>query len=156
MASTMTTQERPRDDGQSRRTNSHAITRWAGVLVAAIGGAVWSPLVGGIGMTPAQRTAVYYVAILALAILIAAISAWLLRTWWSLLIVPALFLLGYLIVGGVDEVVHSPQEYMFSNLLMLAIGGWMFLPPVLVGAAIGTAIANWMAARHHEPAAARQ
>ena len=138
---------------RAQRSNARAITRWLGALLAVLGGVAIAPFGDWASQSlgPTLPDYGYLVVSLAPVVLVAAISAWLLRTWWSLLIVPAAYLLGYE-VGAVAEAaargsLYTPEYTLQYLLLGLSIFAVLYLPLLEVGVAIGTAVATRTAAR---------
>lgn len=140
---------------RAQRSNARALTRWLGALMAVLGGVAIAPF-GDWASQSLGPTLPYfgYLAVLLVpVVLVAAISAWLLRTWWSLLIVPAACLLGYE-VGAVAEAaargsLYTPEYTLQYLLLGLSVFAVVYLLPLEVGVAIGTAVATRTAARGH-------
>lgn len=78
--------------------------------------------------------------------LVGVVSAYLLRSWWAVLVVPACFLVFWYLGGVIDALLpgrlYRPWE--LSGLAeMLGLFALYILPPVLVGAAIGAAASQW-------------
>ncbi len=124
------------------KPNSRANTRWLGALVAVIGGVAIVPLGDWTSQTlaPTMPYLVYLTPVL--VVLIAAFSAWLLRTWWSLLIVPGSILIGY-VIGAIAEAAVRGSLYSLDYTLQYVMLGLnvfalFYLLPAAIGAAIGT------------------
>ncbi|HEX9036436.1 MAG TPA: hypothetical protein VF808_05545 [Ktedonobacterales bacterium] len=80
--------------------------------------------------------------VLALVTLVTGVSAWLLRSWWSALVVPALFFAGYMLGALLGlRVMGSPYD---ANYLALAadVFAVIFFTPLLVIALIVTAVSK--------------
>ncbi|HEX9036435.1 MAG TPA: hypothetical protein VF808_05540 [Ktedonobacterales bacterium] len=89
-----------------------------------------------------------------LAALIVGAGAWLLRSWWSALVVPALFFAGYILGALLDlRIMGSLSE---PGYLMLAVYAFAFLYliPLILIALLATAIAKFLARRLSRPASA--
>lgn len=141
---------------RAQRSNARAITRWLGALLAVLGGVAIVPFGdwASQSLAPTLPYFVYVAVLLVPVVLVVAISAWLLRTWWSLLIVPAACLLGYEVGGVVEAAVrgslYSPAYTLQYLLLALSIFAVLYLLPLEVGVAIGTAVATRTAARDRD------
>lgn len=104
-------------------------------LLATVQEAVHSAL-GDVGAT---------IVALGLLALVGAVGAYLLRSWWAVLVVPACFLVFWYLGGVIDASLpgrlYRPWE--LSGLGgMLGIFALFILPPLLVGAAVGVAISQ--------------
>lgn len=130
------------------KSNSRANTRWLGALVAVIGGAAIVPFSdwASQALAPTIPHFVYLALTPVLAVLIAAISAWLLRTWWSAFIVPGSILVGYAIGAIVQAAVRGSLYTLDYALQYLALGlsifALVYLLPTVLGAALGTVFAT--------------
>lgn len=136
------------------KSNAHAASRWLGVLVAFVGGAANGAVayVASAAVTPTVDVTSVVVSIIVL-VLLAAVSAWLLQTWWSLLVVPVACFIGWLGVTMVSNAIRiSPSVLADVLFYMSAVGVFLMaqLMPLLAGAAIGTALGMRM--RHERPA----
>ncbi len=114
--------------------------RALGVIVAASAGLLGVPLADWFVHSLAAQAGL----VLLLA-LFAAASAWLLRTWWAMLAVPATVFVGYLVGGIVQAAVRGSLysvSYSLEYLLLVAqVFAIFYLVPLLVAAAIGTVVA---------------
>ncbi|HEX8996629.1 MAG TPA: hypothetical protein VF812_11405 [Ktedonobacterales bacterium] len=104
-------------------------------LLAALQEAI-HPTLGDVGTT---------ITALGLLALVGAVGAYLLRSWWAILIVPACFLVFWYLGGVIDALLpgrlYRPWE--LSGLAgMLGIFALVILPPLLVGAVIGVAVSQ--------------
>ncbi len=123
-------------------------TRLLAALLALIAGAAKVPFGNWASLTFGQTlpSPVYEALFIVPALLVAVVSAWLLKTWWAMLIVPAAYLVGYLVGGVVDAWVRGSMYsfgYMLQYLaLALVVFGMFDLAPLLIGGAIGTALAR--------------
>jgi hypothetical protein len=126
---------------------SRGTLRALGVLVAAGAGLVGVPLADWfVHSLGAQAVLVFLLALLA------AVSAWLLRTWWAVLAVPAICFVGYLVGGvaqaGVRGTLYNSHYSLIQHLLLVAqVFAIFYLVPLMVAAAAGTVVALWMARR---------
>lgn len=95
------------------------------------------PTLGDVGTT---------IAAVALLAFVGAVSAFLLRSWWAILIVPACFLVFWYLGGIIDALLPGRlyQPWELSGLAgMLGLFALYILPPLLAGAAIGAAASQW-------------
>lgn len=117
-----------------------------GVVVAVCGLALYwllatvqeavQPALGGVGTT---------IVGMGLLVLVGAVGAYLLRSWWAMLVVPVCFLVFWYLGGVIDALLpgrlYRPWE--LSGLAeMLGLFALYILPPLLVGAAIGIALSQ--------------
>jgi hypothetical protein len=85
--------------------------------------------------------------------LVALVCGYLLRTWWALLAVPVLFLAGAQTIGwSVDNIVAHQRGATLSASVQLGaaasfltFGATYYVGPLVVGTAIGTGMAKWLA-----------
>jgi hypothetical protein len=101
--------------------------RILGVVVALVGNVVLALL----GTQDFQSLSIL------LLVLVGVVSAGLIRSWWSLLIVPVAFVVGDSLIDGFAG--------FFSNLLSYFT--WFFIAFVEIGVAIGTPIGKWIEQR---------
>ncbi len=94
------------------------------------------PVVGSTGAT---------LGAIGVLLLVGAAGAFLIRSWWALLIVPACFLVGWY-VGAVVDALQPGRAYRPWEPSgvggMLGIFALYLLPPVLVGVAVATGISQ--------------
>lgn len=130
------------------KSGRYGTRRWIGVLVAAVGGIAIVPLLDWLAR---MRGPTGVTLSLVLAAVVAGVSAWLLRTWWALLIVPAVYFVGFEVGAAIEAWVrgslYSPDYALQYLLLGAAVFVYTFLAPLLLGAASGTSIAWWLAQR---------
>jgi hypothetical protein len=120
---------------------SCGISRALGAIVAASGGLVGVPLADC-----AVHSLVEQALLVLLLALVAVVSAWLLRTWWAVLAVPAIVFVGYVVGGvaqaGVRGTLYSSSFSLLPHLLVIAqVFAIFYLVPLLVAAALGTVVA---------------
>jgi hypothetical protein len=102
------------------------------------GWSLWLRVLGVIVALVAPFALAFDLAIL-LLVLLGALSAGLLRSWWAMLIIPVAFSVGFFLsnifemVGGID------LPWVFPNFEGLDIF-WVFIVPLAIGAAIGILI----------------
>lgn len=123
-----------------------------GVAVAAVCGLALYWLVSALqeALTPVVGETASSFASLGAVALIGAVSAYLMRSWWAVLIVPASFLVGWYLGGVIDALLpgrlYKPWE--LSGLGgMLGIFAIYLAPPLLAGATVGVTIYQWLRAR---------
>ncbi|HEX8983578.1 MAG TPA: hypothetical protein VF792_12450 [Ktedonobacterales bacterium] len=139
------------------KSNIWSTTRLLGALLALVAGVATASYGNWASSTFAQTPfPLYEVVLMVPALLIAVVSAWLLKTWWAMLIVPAAYFVGCL-VGTVVDVWVRGSMYSFGYMLQylplfLVIFGFVYLAPLLIGSAIGTALTR-RKIRHHSSAA---
>ena len=124
----------------------HGAQFLGGAVAAVCGLALYwllGPLQEAIGPTlGAVGTTIVAVGLLAM---IGAVGAYLVRSWWAILVVPACFLVFWYLGGVIDALLpgrlYRPWE--LSGLSeMLGLFALYILPPLLVGAAIGAAVSQ--------------
>src|SRR5262249_2666489 len=109
-----------------------------GLAVAAIG-----------GVAAVLLSDVLSIGVVVYAALVAGVSAWLLRTWWTLLTVPLVYFVGYLVGAVIDAwgrgslySVDCTLQYRGRAVIVFAL---IHLLPLLIGDAIVTAVGKRMA-----------
>jgi hypothetical protein len=93
--------------------------------------------------------------LLLLSPLVAFVCGYLLRTWWALLAVPVLFLVGAQATGWILNSIIAHQNgtalsvyiQLTTATFFLMFGATYYVGPLVVGAAIGTGPARWLAGR---------
>jgi hypothetical protein len=125
----------------------HGAQVLSGVVTAAFGLALYwllaqlqetlGPTLGDVGTT---------IVAMGLLALTGAVGAFLLRSWWAILAVPACFLVFWYLGGVIDALLpgrlYRPWE--LSGLTeMVGLFALYILPPVLVGAFMGAAASQW-------------
>lgn len=120
-----------------------------GVVVAALGGLVAVPLGDWVAQSFAHAGLVGPVV---LALLVASVSAWILRTWWAMLLVPAVYFVGYLGGAMLDAAIRSPYYLSDASYLVLAEAVFTVvnLLPLVAGALFGTIVAKRIPQRQNE------
>ncbi len=140
------------------KSNFWSTTRLLGALLALVAGVANAPFGNWASRTLGHilPSLAYEAVLISLPLLFAVVSAWLLKTWWAMLVVPVAYLVGYLVGGIVDAWVQGSMysfEYMLQYLpLYLVIFGVLYLAPLLIGSAIGTALTR-RKTRHDRSAA---
>jgi hypothetical protein len=81
---------------------------------------------------------------LGLLALIGVGSALLLRSWWALAVIPATYLVGWIAGGVLHASLPGNAWEPGTEVLMLGMFALFMLLPLLVGAAIGTLISQWL------------
>lgn len=139
------------------KSNFWSTTRVLGALLALVAG-VATASYGNWASSTFEQTPFppYEMLLMVPALLIAVVSAWLLKTWWAMLTVPAAYFVGCL-VGTVVDVWVRGSMYSFGYMLQylplfLVIFGFVYLAPLLIGSAIGTALTR-RKTRHDRSAA---
>jgi hypothetical protein len=120
---------------------SRSMSRALGVIVAASGGLIGVPLADW-----AVHSLIDQALLVLLLALLAAVSAWLLRTWWAVLAVPAIVFAGYMAGGvvqaGVRGTLYSSNFSLLSHLFVVTqVFAIFYLVPLVVAAALGTVVA---------------
>jgi hypothetical protein len=123
--------------------------RILGILVAAICGALiipgWDWLVIAFGAQN-QNTGGLSLAFAGVWIILAGVGAWLMRTWWAVLVVPVVFYLGFL-VGSVLDTLLLGSVLAGDYFLLGAIVGIFYTIPVALVSLIATALSKRAAPR---------
>ncbi len=119
-----------------------------GVIVPLVGGLTFGMLDWAQVFNPMPAMA-FYAILAVLGLAVAGVGGYLLRTWWSLAIMPVAFLVGVLITDVL--MIASGASFSETFDYEVALLGW-YLTPTLVGAAFGTALAlrGWRGTRPHE------
>jgi hypothetical protein len=129
---------------QAVSTNTSNMNRLIGLGIALLGGLAAVPAISLAGAAAGNSGAAGFAVALVEALLVAGVSAWFLRTWWALLVIPAVYFVGSLVGGVVDAGVQGSLHSVGDALGYLALGAiaflFTFLLPLLVGTAIGTPI----------------
>jgi hypothetical protein len=117
-----------------------------GPLLALLGGGAVSALpdwlTRTLGLLNSPGQPYIPMATIALALLVAGVGAWLLRSWWSALLVPALFFAGYMLGALLDlNLVGSAYDTGYFTLA-LVVFAVIFLTPLALITLLATAMSK--------------
>ena len=130
-------------------SGAFSANRILGILLAAICGALiipgWDWLVIALGAQN-QNTAGLSLAFAGVWIILAGVGAWLMRTWWAVLVVPVAFYLGFL-VGSVLDTLMLGSALAGDYFLLGAIIGIFYTLPFVLVSLIATALSKRAAQR---------
>ena len=130
-------------------SGAFSANRILGILLAAICGALiipgWDWLVITFGAQN-QNTGGYSLAFAGVWIVLAGVGAWLMRTWWAVLVVPVAFYLGFL-VGSVLDTLMLGSALAGDYFLLDAVIGVFYTIPVVLVSLIATSLSKRAAPR---------